>query len=204
MPYRSSHVAKIYDISLETVRVWSEEFAEYLSPTANPGKHKHRLFIADDMAVFALVSDLKNKGFAFAEIHASLKSGQRGEPPAIEPDEVQALVASDHEKVLSFQVEQLEAALVASQQKLKMAEEALTQMREVQDENIRLKTQLEGKEQQLQATKEELQKQVDELSRRLEERSVQTGQEYSKGFLAGFREGQHTTSQDNNKSDKSE
>jgi len=35
------------------VRQWSIEFAEHLSPTANPGRNRTRNYTEDDLAVFA-------------------------------------------------------------------------------------------------------------------------------------------------------
>ena len=97
MAYTPKHVETIFKISQETVRMWAKEFTFYLSPTATPGKNKHRFFTQEDMQVFSLVKDLKKQGMTFAEIHANLKAGQRGDPPALPPEDVQALVTTDAE-----------------------------------------------------------------------------------------------------------
>jgi len=77
----ASYVLELFDISRETVRQWSAEFAEYLSPSANPGDRLPRQFSDDDMRVFALVASMKEEGKRYSDIHAALKNGQRSEPP---------------------------------------------------------------------------------------------------------------------------
>ena len=77
----ASYVLELFDISRETVRQWSAEFAEHLSPGANPGDRLPRLFTDDDLRVLALVSNMKDEGKRYADIHAALRNGQRAELP---------------------------------------------------------------------------------------------------------------------------
>lgn len=77
----ASYVLELFDISRETVRQWAAEFADYLSPGANPGDRLPRLFTDDDMRVLALVSQMKDEGKRYADVHAALRNGQRAEPP---------------------------------------------------------------------------------------------------------------------------
>jgi DNA-binding transcriptional MerR regulator len=70
----------MFDISRETVRSWVKEFRDYLSPTATPPKGRQRHFTEDDLAVFALIAELKNKRWKFADIHPLLQAGERGKP----------------------------------------------------------------------------------------------------------------------------
>jgi DNA-binding transcriptional MerR regulator len=81
--YKNKDIQELFDISADTVRVWSEEFKEYLSPLANPGSGRHRIFNDDDLSVFALVSSIKDKGLTYAEAHAALQAGQRGDVPEL-------------------------------------------------------------------------------------------------------------------------
>lgn len=81
--YPAHTICDFYKISRETVRTWSAEFAEYLSPTANPGKGRQRQFSDSDLAVLSLVAEMKNQGSLFDDIHLALRNGQRGTiPPA--------------------------------------------------------------------------------------------------------------------------
>src|SRR3954454_4310661 len=99
MEYKSSHVQRLFTVSPETVRNWSEEFGEYLSVTATPGTGRHRLFTHEDIEVFALVAELKDKGLTYTDIHAALQNNQRGEVP-------QMLVTQMQELQLSLKVDQ--------------------------------------------------------------------------------------------------
>lgn len=153
------------------------EFREYLSPTATPGKNKHRLFTEADMQVFSLVAELKKQGMTFEEIHAALKSGQRGDPPTLPPEEVQAIVSSDRERRLAIENEYLQQALVRAQEELKQVAAIREELQQTKEQNIRLEAQITiYKDQQ-----ERLEQTIRELSREL-------GREYAKGFTDGLRE----------------
>ena len=87
--YQTKDVCEAFGISRQTVRIWTAEFAEYLSPSATPEKGQQRNFSDDDMSVFALVHEVKQRGGTYDNAHLQLKSGQRGEMPG-EPLSVQA------------------------------------------------------------------------------------------------------------------
>jgi DNA-binding transcriptional MerR regulator len=80
-----SDVARLFDISKQSARGWSAEFGDYLSPAANPPAGHARRFDEVDLAVFALVAEMRAAGANYADIHAALASGQRGQPPAEGP-----------------------------------------------------------------------------------------------------------------------
>lgn len=206
MYYRTKDVAAFYDVSDQTVGVWSREFAQYLSPHANPGRKKKRLFTKEDMSVFSLVSQLQGHGMTFEEIHANLKSGARGEEPHVEPTEVQALISTETESRLAVENDRLTRALVSAQEALKKAEIELAKLREVEDQNIRLETKLEVEQaskqeyiqqqnalrqqllEQHEAQRKELQSQIEAMQQKLTEFALKAGQEYSRGFIEGLRE----------------
>lgn len=79
--YQTKDVCEVFDISRQTVRIWTAEFAEYLSPSATPEKGQQRNFSDEDMAVFALVHEVKQRGGTYDNAHLQLKNGQRGELP---------------------------------------------------------------------------------------------------------------------------
>jgi len=131
--YKTIDVQQIFAISDETVRAWAREFSDYLSPLANPGTGRHRLFNLDDMRVFALVSEMKGKGLTFADIHVSLAAGERGQFPPGGAD--QPIVNYDTSLLLDHarqEIDQLKAAQQASR-----------------NENIRLQTRLEEREKRI-------------------------------------------------------
>jgi DNA-binding transcriptional MerR regulator len=133
--YNTGQVAAIYSVTTETVRAWAEEFEGYLSPTANPGVRRTRLFSSEDMEILALVGEMKQAGATFKDVHAALASGQRGSAPETLPDEVRAIMVSETERRLTVEInmlrQQLDAAMVQ-----------VEESREVREENIRLKSDL--------------------------------------------------------------
>lgn len=70
-------VAKTFSVNPQTVRVWAEQFADYLSEYANPTPGETRHFIDDDLQVMALVAYMRGKGATFAEIKEALGRGDR-------------------------------------------------------------------------------------------------------------------------------
>ena len=135
MNYSSKHLALLFGVSLETVRNWCDEFSDYLSATANPGKGRHRSFTEEDMGVMSLIAQFKRQGMMYEDIHVSLKSGERGEVPALGLEEINALAGDDSERALTLQVESLS-------RQLQLVSAELEQARETEKENIRLKADL--------------------------------------------------------------
>ena len=131
----------------------------------------------------SLVAELKKQGMTFSEIHASLKSGQRGNPPAIDPEDVQDIVTSDSESRMALEVERLQNTLVQAREALQKAQEELKEFEAVKEAKIKLEARLENVEQE----RDRLQKKIDEMSRRIEEVSMQAGREYAKGFVEGLK-----------------
>ena len=176
MDFKSSHVQRLFDVSAETVRNWSDEFQKYLSVTATPGSGRHRLFTIDDMEVFALVAELKEKGMVYADIHAALDNGQRGEVPPTLIEQVQDL----H---LAMKVDQAQDAIARIQSD---RDAALAQLQSLHDENIRLQTRLEVIEEVTSKRIEDSHKRVEGLERELEKARDEVKQLTSElGYLRG-------------------
>ncbi len=127
-PYSTAEVAAIYDISLETVRIWCSEFERHLSPRANPGHRQKRIFNEDDMAVFALVATLKNEGYTYQDIHNSLDNGERGMPPSRQmPD---TIAVTEREKNFVARISHLEEQLSQAIEENERLKEEMTQIRQ--------------------------------------------------------------------------
>ena len=182
MPYTTRHVSTLLGISIETGRLWAEEFADYLSPTATPGKNRHRMFTEEDVAVLALVADMKKQGLTYADAHASLKAGQRGNLPVLPPSDVQHIISTDQETQLAFENERLQRMLVQAQDALVRAEKQLEQLETVKLEKSRLEGRVGSLEEQLLIQQEN----VEKLTKRIEEISRDIGREYAKGFVDGI------------------
>lgn len=69
-----SQVAKALNLSVGTVRNWSREYAEYLTPAAR-GEHGHRRFSPDDVGLLRRVADLRGSGMNRDEILQRLADG---------------------------------------------------------------------------------------------------------------------------------
>ena len=129
--YKPKDVQMLFGVSDETVRTWANQFDEFLSPLANPGKGRHRIFTYDDLSVFALVAELKAKGMTYADVSAALQNGERGDVPEI-PTDIDML--------------QTTIQLDDASQKVKQLQSLIQQSRE---EIIRLQTLLEERDRQI-------------------------------------------------------
>ena len=110
MGYSTGHLANLFGVSRETVRKWAIEFEQYLSPGASPPKGQYRSFTDDDVRALALVSQSKDIGLTYEDVHASLKAGHRAEPKT---DIAEVLPSSDrrHVVVLKKRINDLEQRL---------------------------------------------------------------------------------------------
>lgn len=104
-----SHLARLFGVSQQTIRQWSNEFQTYLSMRANPGKSRVRSFTNEDLPVLALISQMKELGYTYQEIHAALNNGERGEAPSLSGlEKVDLVLTSERERKLELRVQQAE------------------------------------------------------------------------------------------------
>jgi len=129
--YTNRQVASMFDVAIETVRSWANEFERHTSPRANPGKNKSRAFTQSDIEVFALVAEMKSQGLNFSDIHVALDNGQRGTIPALIPTEKE-LSSTENERALSMQNRELVQTL----------EDTHSQLQLIREEKIRLESEL--------------------------------------------------------------
>jgi len=126
----------MFKISHQTVKNWAKEFQAYLSPTATPAKKRQRVYVDDDIRVFALVSELKNQGNRYDEIHAALGAGQRGDIPPnageIIPSPPPAQIAIWQERARELETQIKAARTEADEQRgqVKLLKEQLTEARQ--------------------------------------------------------------------------
>src|SRR4051812_5185085 len=109
--YTTTQIATLFQVTSQTAKRWTAEFARYLSVGATPEPGHVRKFSDADLEVFALVAVEKQRGRTFEDIHAMLTTGQRGTPPDVQ---VNALVAAppSNQLALMNRVEELESELV--------------------------------------------------------------------------------------------
>lgn len=166
--YTAQQVATMYQISDETVRKYAIEFIDYLSPTANPGDGRTRFFTEDDMRVLSYVVERKKTGAVFTDIHTELRNGQRGEPPALEPEEISALTTDTDRRRLELQVELLTGELQATRGELE-------RLRQIEKQALRNEAKLEMLQEQLSKTEEKYEQERRELQARINELERELG-----------------------------
>lgn len=181
--YNSRQVAALFGVALETIRNWGSEFQEYLSPLANPGQGRHRKYSHEDLAVFALVRELKEKGLSYADVHTALRNGERGQPPELAPNQVQAIVVSERERRMSLEVQALQATIMKLQQRLTDAEAAQKEAEDLRRKTIILETKLEERQGHHEERIAELTRQLEEARKRIESLLEESGKQYARGLL---------------------
>lgn len=78
--FNVKQAARYAGVSGTTIRGWTREYADYLSPSANPPAGQARQFDEDDLAVFATIATLRDQLVTTAEIRGALDAGRRLEP----------------------------------------------------------------------------------------------------------------------------
>lgn len=148
--YTTKDLIQTFSISHETAKNWAGEFARYLSPTATPPAGHRRAFTDEDMTVFALVSEFKTRGLTYADIHAALQTGQRGQVPTETALDKVPSVVKDMIVTLKSEIDLLHSQLESEKAKtnqavgradlLKEQLESKEQLiRQLYEENARLK-----------------------------------------------------------------
>ena len=93
---RPSEVAARLGVSVSTLRRWSQQFAPFLSSTANPAsdedESKHRRYTDEDLATLITVKGLLTEGYAYEQVRRRLRAPRLDDAPE---GEVYALVTRE-------------------------------------------------------------------------------------------------------------
>lgn len=65
-------VARKINIGVSTVRAWSSQFSYYLSPSAQGGDGRYRVFVDHDVRVLAFINNMKQRGASVEDITHAL------------------------------------------------------------------------------------------------------------------------------------
>ena len=179
MGFSTKEVAAYYGFAEQTVRKWTIEFEEHLSPTANPGNGKNRDFTVDDLEVIDLIAEHKKRQATYDAIHAALKAGQRGNAPELTEQDLQVLAATEGEKKAALEITTLQRTIIDLTERLNRAELRAAAVHEVEKENTRLETRLEMTETDLAASRAALK----EAQSRVEALIKEAGEQYTKGVM---------------------
>lgn len=144
--YATRHVARLLNITEESIRLWTKEFAPYLSPTALPTPGRHRRYTDADLAVLALVSQMRDIGHLYEDIHTALAAGQRAQAPQ---ETITTILEQSSRSELAL-VERGFAQLQLERDQLKQ------QIAELNIQNSRLEGQLDRAERELLQAREEI------------------------------------------------
>ena len=78
--FTPKQVADNLNLSSTTIRNYSRQWADYLSPSANPQAGQGRLYTEDDLAVMATIAALRDRQATADQVREALDAGQRLEP----------------------------------------------------------------------------------------------------------------------------
>jgi DNA-binding transcriptional MerR regulator len=90
--YSVIQAARMVGVSSNTIRTYSKEFSQFLSPGATPGPREERRFVDEDIAIFVTVKTLRARRQPADGILDALLKGERYEPadsPQEAPDRPQ-------------------------------------------------------------------------------------------------------------------
>jgi hypothetical protein len=83
------YVARLFNVTKDTIKKWSAEFAEFLSSSANPRKGHARKYNQSDLRVLALISEYKDwegeeDDHDYSGIYFALNSGEHNDDRYVE------------------------------------------------------------------------------------------------------------------------
>lgn len=106
MPLTPTQVARRANVSVQSVRNWTNDYAEFLSPAAR-GETGTRLFDNEDVDTLCTIAALRKSGVPPAEVAARLRSGA----PTVIDAEPQAApqkpTDAPHDAIMSHQVQSM-------------------------------------------------------------------------------------------------
>jgi septal ring factor EnvC (AmiA/AmiB activator) len=115
----------------------------------------------DDMRVLSLIASMRAERRPARDIYATLKSGQRGEPPEFSPEELDALVQGDYESYLSTKLSESNVKIMDLTTQLEQANRDIERLKEglqlEREARIRAETERAALERRLEDMAEEVQ-----------------------------------------------
>lgn len=136
-----SEAARQTGVSPDTLRRWLRDYAEFFSPSANPGGGRERHLTPHDQRLALLIANLRNSGLAHRDIQARLEESRAGGyedlPPLPDqgvgsiPSDVAAARAKDlvDNAILQRELAHMQQALSQSQEQVKALEAELQEAR---------------------------------------------------------------------------
>jgi DNA-binding transcriptional MerR regulator len=111
MSKRAGAIASRLGVHADTIRDWSDDFAEFFSSGAQKGANLRREFDLNDEIVLNTINELRKQGIALEEIRARLRNGERIETlPALNEPVAPESAMVIYQKITRLEI-QLETAL---------------------------------------------------------------------------------------------
>lgn len=105
-PYFTTPIlAKLYDVSEQTIRNWVDEFSNHFSPTARPNRGRHLKFTREDVGVLSKIAELRDMRESTETISNALGRGERGPIPDASPEELKALTLAEQNRALQLRID---------------------------------------------------------------------------------------------------
>ena len=121
--YTPKQVGDSLNLSSTTIRNYSRQWSDYLSPAANPPTGQPRIYSEDDLAVIATVAALREGQATTGQIRAALDAGQRLEPMRPVEEPTHAGQAADHDQQAT---DQARAAVNAAEKAIAIYQDRVT------------------------------------------------------------------------------
>lgn len=159
--YKNEDLRDLFNISHQTVRTYSNDFAEFLSEGANPAEAgTHRTYTESDLRVMAVIVRMKNNNQTDDEIKATLVAAAKGELADLIDDPTITLSSNMQMTLARQELSNLRNRL----------DEALEDAQKWRDEANRLKGLLEARPDSI-----ELHKQIARLEMTIEQLQAKQG-----------------------------
>lgn len=111
MSKRAGAIASRLGVHADTIRDWSDDFAEFFSSGAQKGTNLRREFDLNDEVVLNTINELRKQGITLEEIRARLRTGERIEKlPALNEAVAPESAMVIYQKITRLEI-QLETAL---------------------------------------------------------------------------------------------
>jgi len=178
--YTTKHAQKLFEVkSDQTIRNWIKEFQEFFSIDATPGKGVDLQLTSEDMQVLDLIASMRGDRRPAEEIHATLRTGERGNIPEFSPEQLDLLVDGEYEKYLSTQLSEFNLKI---EQLTQENEELKSSIQPIRDKNIQLEAERIALDKQIEELKSQLEKER-ERSERVADQERTRGQEQLERLL---------------------
>lgn len=140
--YTTTQISEILEKTPQTIRNWTDEFSEYLSPLATQ-EGRNKLYTLDDLAVLSFIKDMRESGFRPEEIGSALARGDRSE---IDVEDLSVALrnteATTNPTKLIVELQMAQRKIDSLSTELETVRKELEMSRKLREDYIRLETEM--------------------------------------------------------------